>query len=86
MLDELAEPMTTMASQRVASSISADWRLVVAKQRSLRPGVHTSGKRSLHGDGDVGPVAVRQRRLGEQRHRLVERAGARRPRRPTRPG
>ena len=44
--DELAEPMTTMASQRLASSISADWRLVVAKQRSLRPGDQTSGKRS----------------------------------------
>ena len=41
--DELAEPMTTMASQRLASSISADCRFVVAKQRSLRPGDHTSG-------------------------------------------
>ena len=44
--DEFAEPMTTTASQRLASSISADWRFVVAKQRSLRPGAHTSGKRS----------------------------------------
>ena len=64
------------ASHRGAISISADWRLVVAKHRSLRPGVHTSGKRCLRGVGDVGPVAVRQRRLGQQRDRFVElRAG-----------
>ena len=44
--DEFAEPMTTMASHRSASSISADCRFVVAKHRSLRPGDHTSGKRS----------------------------------------
>jgi fermentation-respiration switch protein FrsA (DUF1100 family) len=41
--DELAEPITTIASQRGAISMSADCRLVVAKHRSLRPGVHTSG-------------------------------------------
>ncbi len=46
MLDELAEPSTTTASQRVAISMRADCRLVVAKQRSLRPGIHISGKRS----------------------------------------
>ena len=46
MFDELAEPITITASHLAASSISADWRLVVAKHRSLRPGVHTSGKRS----------------------------------------
>ena len=46
MLDELAEPTTTTASQRGASSISADWRLVVAKHRSERPGIHSSGNRS----------------------------------------
>jgi hypothetical protein len=43
-LDELADPITTIASHRSAiSAISADWRLVVAKHRSLRPGVHRSG-------------------------------------------
>ena len=42
--DELAEPITTIASQRAAIAISADWRLVVAKHRSLRPGVHDVGK------------------------------------------
>jgi hypothetical protein len=45
--EELAEPITTMASQRGASSSSAVWRLVVAKQRSLRPGTHMAGKRSI---------------------------------------
>ena len=53
-------------------AISDDWRFVVAKHRSLRPGVHTSGKRSRTAHGDTFPVAVRQRGLGEQRHRLVE--------------
>ena len=42
-LDELAEPMTTTASHSPAMAASADWRLVVAKHRSDRPGVHTSG-------------------------------------------
>ena len=46
MFDEFAEPMITMASQRPASAISAACRFVVAKHRSLRPGDHTSGKRS----------------------------------------
>ncbi len=46
-LEEFAEPMTTTASQRPEISDSADWRLVVAKHRSDRPGIHTSGKRSL---------------------------------------
>ena len=45
-LDELAEPITTTASQRGAIAMSADWRLVVAKHRSERPGVHSSGNRS----------------------------------------
>ena len=27
-------------------ALSADWRLVVAKHRSLRPGIHRSGKRA----------------------------------------
>ena len=44
-LEELAEPMTTMAADCGAMAISADWRLVVAKQRSERPGVQRSGKR-----------------------------------------
>ena len=43
MLEELAEPMTTTASQRSAISPRADWRLVVAKHRSLRPGRQTRG-------------------------------------------
>ncbi len=46
MLDELADPITTTASQRGAISARADWRLVVAKHRSLRPGRHRPGKRS----------------------------------------
>ena len=37
---------TTMASQRSAIFSRPDWRLVVAKHRSLRPGIHRSGKRS----------------------------------------
>ena len=44
--DELADPMTMMASHRGAIDINADCRFVVAKQRSLRPGVQTWGKRS----------------------------------------
>jgi hypothetical protein len=42
-LEELDEPITTMASQRDAIAMSADWRFVVAKHRSLRPGVQASG-------------------------------------------
>ena len=42
-LDELEEPMTTMASHREAIAISADCLFVVAKHRSLRPGVQASG-------------------------------------------
>ena len=38
--------MITTASHRSTIASSDDWRLVVAKHRSLRPGVHTSGKRS----------------------------------------
>ena len=49
--DELAEPITTMASQRGAIASSADWRLVVAKHRSVRPGTHSSGKRLAGGVG-----------------------------------
>ena len=45
-LDELAEPITTTASQRGAISARAPCRLVVAKQRSERPGVQRSGQRS----------------------------------------
>jgi hypothetical protein len=40
--DELAEPITTTASDLAAISLSADCRLVVAKHRSLRPGTHRS--------------------------------------------
>ncbi len=72
MLDELAEPITTTASQRSAISISADWRLVVAKHRSLRPGIHSSGKRSAVALEHAGPVAVGERGLGEQGDRLVQ--------------
>jgi hypothetical protein len=46
-LEELAEPITTTASQRGAMAMRADWRLVVAKHRSERPGVQTSGNRVL---------------------------------------
>jgi hypothetical protein len=45
-LDDEAEPMTTTASHRGAMALTAACRLVVAKQRSLRPGVQTSPKRS----------------------------------------
>ena len=48
-LDELAEPITTTASQRGAIAISADWRLVVAKHRSLRPGRPQVGEALLRG-------------------------------------
>ena len=41
-LDELTDPITTTASHRGAISVSADCRLVVAKQRSLRLGCHRS--------------------------------------------
>ena len=37
---------STTASQRGAIAMSADCRLVVAKQRSERPGVHKPGNRS----------------------------------------
>ena len=41
--DELALPMTSTASARLAMAVSAAWRLVVAKQRSSRVAVHSSG-------------------------------------------
>ena len=44
--EEFADPITTIASQRGAIDMSADCRFVVAKQRSERPGVQTSGNRS----------------------------------------
>ena len=44
-LEELAEPMTTTASDSAAIAFSAAWRLVVAKHRSLRLGIQRSGKR-----------------------------------------
>ena len=44
--EELADPITITASQRSAMAANALWRLVVAKHRSLLPGVQTSGKRS----------------------------------------
>ncbi len=47
MFDELADPITTMASQRGAMALNAAWRLVVAKHRSEVPGTHRSGQRSL---------------------------------------
>ena len=43
--DELDEPITMMLSHRSAICMRALWRFVVAKQRSLRPGDHTSVKR-----------------------------------------
>ena len=46
MLEEFSEPMTTTASASPARALRAAWRLVVAKQRSLRLGIHRSGKRS----------------------------------------
>ena len=45
-LEELADPTMTKASQRSAMAARAAWRFVVAKHRSLRPGVHMSGNRS----------------------------------------
>ena len=39
--DEFALPITTTASAAVAIRVSAVWRLVVAKQRSLRDAVHS---------------------------------------------
>ena len=45
--EEFAEPITTTESHRSAMFMSADWRLVVAKHRSERPGIHISGKRSF---------------------------------------
>ena len=44
MFDELALPITTMASASAAIACSAACRLVVAKHRSLRAAVHSSGK------------------------------------------
>ena len=43
---KFAEPITTIASHDGAIDMSADWRLVVAKHRSDRPGVQRSGKRA----------------------------------------
>ncbi len=57
MLDELAEPITTIASQRGAIAINADCRFVVAKHRSLRPGTHTLGQRSC--DASSAPAQSR---------------------------
>ncbi len=45
MLEELADPITTTASASAAIALSAACRLVVAKHRSLRFGIHRSGKR-----------------------------------------
>ena len=45
MFDEFAEPMTTTASDSDAIALRAACRLVVAKHRSLRFGIHRSGKR-----------------------------------------
>ena len=72
MLEELAEPITTTASQRRGDLQSADWRLVVAKQRSLRPGSHSAGEALAGGVEHVRPVAVAEGGLGQQRHRLVD--------------
>ena len=44
--DELADPITTTASASAQIARNAAWRLVVAKQRSLRFGIQMSGKRS----------------------------------------
>ena len=70
--DELAEPITTMASQRSAMAPRADWRLVVAKHRSLRPGFHSSGKRSAVRSATAAQSRCEQRGLGEQGDRLRE--------------
>ena len=70
MLDEFAEPITTIASHRGAIAISADWRFVVAKHRSLRPGTQRLGHRLACRLERAGPVAVRQRRLREDRDGL----------------
>ena len=72
-LDELAEPMTTRASQRGAISMRADWRLVVAKHRSERPGTPQVGEPLPCGVEHVGPVAVAEGRLGQQGHGLLHR-------------
>ena len=45
-LDEFAEPMTTTASASPAMALRAACLFVVAKHRSLRPGIHRSGKRA----------------------------------------
>ncbi|CAB5022691.1 unannotated protein [freshwater metagenome] len=44
--EEFALPITITASERSAISVSASWRLVVAKQRSLRDAVQRSGNLS----------------------------------------
>ena len=46
MFEEFALPITTIASVRRASSRSAVWRFVVAKHRSSRVAVQSSGNRS----------------------------------------
>ena len=45
MLEELAEPITTIASASDAIAFRAACRLVVAKHRSLRLGIQRSGNR-----------------------------------------
>ena len=45
-LEEFSEPMTTTASAWPARALRAACRLVVAKHRSLRLGIHRSGNRS----------------------------------------
>ena len=67
MFEELALPITTTASARCAISVSAVWRLVVAKQRSLRDAVHTSPARARASSRMPVHSAVRERRLREHR-------------------
>ena len=76
--DEFALPMTTTACAAVAIPVSAVWRLVVAKQRSLRDAVHSGGNCSRVCVEQVGPFVVRERRLRQHRDafRIVDRLRA----------
>ena len=58
--------MTTMASAVRAISVRADWRLVVAKHRSLRRRHPQVGEALAGGFEDVGPVVVAERGLGQE--------------------
>ena len=72
MFDEFDEPITTIASQRSAIASSDDWRLVVAKHRSLRPGIHTSGNRSRTRTATPSQSRCDKVVWASKRHRFVE--------------